>query len=482
MPNGFAYLMLALWPLVVMVMFRKMPIERALIWSILGGYLLLPPSQANLNLPMIPALDKVSIPNIMALIGCAFIAGQRIEPVPHSWLARLLLVILIVAPVATVLNNSEAIRFAVQEFQMLEFVSPQGVEIPGLRPYDTFATVASQVIFLLPFLLARQFLATPRALRELLVALMIGGLVYSLPMLVEVRLSPQLNTWIYGFFQHSFAQMIRGDGFRPIVFLPHGLWLALFTMMAMFAAMALARATAPQERTALIVATLWLAVMLVLCRSVGPMLIAAGLLPLMLLAPSRVQLGVAALIGLVVLIYPLLRGSGMFPLETVLQWSEMFGAERAQSFRFRLENEEILLARAAEKPLFGWGTWGRNHVYDPMTGDMLSITDGHWIIVIGSFGWTGYLAQFGLLALPLVMLFLRFPARPASLAGPVALLLAANLFDLLPNATLVPLTWLLAGALLGHAEALRTQDRHNPITGHETMAQPATRRRSRTIL
>ena len=47
-------------------------------------------------------------------------------------------------------------------------------------------------------------------------------------MLVEVRLSPQINTWIYGFFQHDFIQMMRYGGFRPIVFLPHGLWVAFF--------------------------------------------------------------------------------------------------------------------------------------------------------------------------------------------------------------------------------------------------------------
>ena len=42
MPNGLAYLMLLLWPMVCLMLFRKLKFERALIWSILGGYLLLP--------------------------------------------------------------------------------------------------------------------------------------------------------------------------------------------------------------------------------------------------------------------------------------------------------------------------------------------------------------------------------------------------------------------------------------------------------
>ena len=60
-----------------------------------------------------------------------------------------------------------------------------------------------------------------------------------MPALFEVRFSPQLNIWIYGFFQHDFQQMIRGGSFRPIVFLPHGLWVALFFLSTLVAAAAL---------------------------------------------------------------------------------------------------------------------------------------------------------------------------------------------------------------------------------------------------
>ena len=39
-------------------------------------------------------------------------------------------------------------------------------------------------------------------------------------------------------------------------------------------------------------------------------------------------------------------------------------------------------------------------------------------------------------------------------SGTIGLLLAFNIIDMLPNATLIPFTWLIAGALLGYAEAL----------------------------
>lgn len=40
-------------------------------------------------------------------------------------------------------------------------------------------------------------------------------------------------------------------------------------------------------------------------------------------------------------------------------------------------------------------------------------------------------------------------------ASTLALILAVNMLDMLPNATLIPFTWLIAGALLGYAEAMK---------------------------
>jgi hypothetical protein len=77
---------------------------------------------------------------------------------------------------------------------------------------------------------------------------------------------------------------------------------------------------------------------------------------------------------------------------------------------------------------------------------------------MGIYGWVGYLTEFGLTALPLLLLAreaLRHRAADLSpFLGAVALVLAINMVDLLPNATHVPFTWLMAGALLGESERL----------------------------
>ena len=49
----------------------------------------------------------------------------------------------------------------------------------------------------------------------------------------EARLSPQLHSRLYGFTQHDFLQTVRGDyTYRPMVFMQHGLAVAMFLGMA----------------------------------------------------------------------------------------------------------------------------------------------------------------------------------------------------------------------------------------------------------
>ena len=76
MPNGLAYLALLAWPPVTIALFRILSVERAVIWSILGGYLLLPPIAA-FDFPLIPPLDKFSIATLAAYAACVVIFGDR---------------------------------------------------------------------------------------------------------------------------------------------------------------------------------------------------------------------------------------------------------------------------------------------------------------------------------------------------------------------------------------------------------------------
>ncbi|MDR7124577.1 hypothetical protein [Pseudotabrizicola sp. 4114] len=443
--NPLAYLMLALWPVASWMLFTKMDPARALIWTVLGAYMLLPPVVA-LDLPLVPDIDKDAAAGLAALAAVLFLLRERFGIWPESWVGRGLIVLYILSPFATVLTNSDAIWFP-------------GATLPALRIYDSLAVVGNQVIALIPFFLARRFLAGDQAMRAILVALMVAGLIYSLPMLVESRLSPQLNLMVYGFFQHDFSQAIRFGGFRPFVFMPHGLWVAFFAMMCFIATVTLFRAGPAPARPRYLMIALYLLVVLLFCRSAGPVVYAILLVPVVMVLSRRMQLLVAGAIVAVVISYPLLRGLHLVPVDEIMRFAMGLNPERGASLQFRILNEELLLDHAAARPWFGWGLYGRGLLHDPVTGEINVIADGGWIIALGTFGWAGYIAAFGLLALP-VALMAREALRQSSaalspFACAVTLILAVNLFDLLPNDTQIPFTWLMAGAVLGHAEALR---------------------------
>ena len=69
---------------------------------------------------------------------------------------------------------------------------------------------------------------------------MVAGACAYVPLITyELHMAPQLHNRFYGYFQHDFSQTLRGTGYRPMVFMAHGLTLSLF--MAFSSVVAVAR-------------------------------------------------------------------------------------------------------------------------------------------------------------------------------------------------------------------------------------------------
>ncbi|UWQ23220.1 hypothetical protein [Jannaschia sp. W003] len=444
MANMLAHAVLLGWPVVTLVLFRRLSPAVAVSVAIVAGYLLLP-LKPTFNFPMMPPIGKEEILGLSLLLA-AFITVDQKTFTLRGWLPQQKLIwtcaiLFVLVPLGTVLTNGDRV------------IRTAGSVQTGLTLYDVASMLSDLLMIVIPFVVARRYLAAPAAHRMVLTVLCVAALLYTIPTLWEVRMSPQLNSDIYGFFPHDWRQHIRDGGFRPLVFLRHGLLLGMFLSLGVLAAAALWRISLKGRgatiRTAM--ATLFLLATLVLSKNLGATLIALIGLATILLLPARRWLLIAALISTTVLTYPVLRSAGLVPTDKVVSvLSGIAGSGRILSLEFRLRNEDILLERANEKPLFGWGRWGRARVY--VDGRDITTTDGTWIITYGEGGLLGYLAVFGLLALPPILLaFKRGPAlEPASAA--LALLLAVNLIDLLPNSGLSPVTWMLAGALAGRLE------------------------------
>ena len=442
-PNFFAFFVLAIWPIASVVLFRALPVGRALLASLILAYLFLPPPPTAFDLPLVPAMNKENLPSLIALLSCAVLYKKDLKILPDALLGRVLLGLFVFSPLATTLTNLEPIFFG-------------EIGVTGLGVKDAIALVFNQAMLAVPFVLALSFLRRAEDHREILFALMIAGLIYSLFMLIEVRLSPQLNIWIYGFFQHNFEQMMREGGFRPIVFLYHALWVAFFAMTAVVSAVILMRRDGEGRTLWYGGAALYLGGVLYLCKSLASVLYAGLLVPAAVFLPIKMQIRIALVCGLLAVSYPVLKGYEILPEKAITALAGRISTERANSLQFRLDNEQVLVDRAFEKPVFGWGSWGRNLILDPVSGITQAVPDGRWVIVIGVFGWVGYLAEYGLLALSLFMLWRVSRHQPRAELSPyvagVALLLGANMVDMLPNATLTPLTFLWAGAIMGYVE------------------------------
>ncbi len=201
---------------------------------------------------------------------------------------------------------------------------------------------------------------------------------------------------------------------------------------------------------------------LILNKSAGALISVILIAPLLPLLSAKALSTLTLAVGLILVTYPTLRAGGLIPIDTIRTTAASFSKDRASSLDFRLRNEDILLDHANQRPLFGWGSCNRNSCLHRdrlgATRD-ITVTDGTWIIILGTSGWLGYLALFGLLCYPFWHLFRRrrMGISPATLA--LVAMLLFNVLDLIPNSSLLPVTWLIAGALAGLTVAKSMQQR-----------------------
>lgn len=437
---------LILWPVVAAVIFKLAGPARGLIWATLIGYLFLP-EDYGFDLPGLPSYDKVSVISFSIALG-ALITWEQLPSAPavrdgtFQKLVTALVIGVFLCTVATILlNRAPLMRFGV--FQ-------QGHSIR-----DLVSMGGSLVIALTPFLLARRLLASEDAQKELLRALVILGLVYSFLILFERRMSPQLHLWIYGIQHDAWIQHLRGGGFRPMVFLTHGLAIGFFLFFTVVAAVALAFSETGKLRTLYLMAGLWLLLVLALSRNLGALMLAFMFVPALVVLSRRTLLLLMTVVVVIFVSYPAARQSDILPIERFVSFVSMISEDRASSFEFRLRQEDSLLERGLERPFFGWGGWGRSRVINEL-GEDTSVTDGLWVIRLGQNGWLGYFTYFGLLFAPLLFLWRQKQLTPV--AAGLALMITGNLVYIIPNASLGPMSWLVLGALTAYVQYARRRE------------------------
>jgi hypothetical protein len=427
-PNAFFAFALVGFCVVAVVASLRLGARRGMLAALLGGTLLLPVFDATAGVPLLRT-KAMFVAGVVLATSLALDARRwsRLRP---SLLDLPMLVLCAVAYLSGTEND--------------------------LGAYEALAAVfASLLVFGGPYLLGRLYLGGPEGLADLADAVVLAGLAYVPLCLWEVRMSPQLHRQLYGYGATKvFAQNVRFGGYRPLVFMNHGLMVALFMASATLVAWWLWRTRA---RSSLVGLPLWaitaaLGVTTLLCKSTG----AVGLL----------LIGIAALEGTRWLKTPLLilalaavppafcaaRLAGWSAEGLVAASARAVDADRAQSVQFRIQNEDALAARALERPLLGWGRWGRSRIRD-QAGKELAITDSLWIITLGENGLVGLVALGLMLGLPALLLLRAAPARrwaEPGVAAAAALAMVGIIGELddLLNTMATPVAFAIAGALV----------------------------------
>jgi len=190
----------------------------------------------------------------------------------------------------------------------------------------------------------------------------------------------------------------------------------------------------------------------ILCKSAGAiLLLAAGGAALGAAMWSRSRVLVGALI-LVAPAYMVLRGSGMWDGAMLVSSAQTTaGAARSDSLAYRIHNENILAAKALQRPVLGWGGWARNRVLDKYGRD-ISTTDGLWIIALGMYGIVGLSAWTLAMLAPAGWVLARYGVarwREPLVGGAVVLALVVVLYviDCVPNGMVNPMFTMCVGAL-----------------------------------
>ena len=461
MSSTFAIVVLALSiPVMVGLFFVMRPVRAALAVA-LGAEMFLP-EWVTLKVPLMPPFDKHNLPYLCILVACLLRCPGRVTKLPRERWMLVMALLLLAGGVLTSLTNGDTL-----------ILGTNGqVVIPGLNLKDGFYMGISEFLCtLLPLYLGYALLRKSEDFEDLVAGLAIAGMVYVPFVMIELRMSPQMHRWIYGYAQHDFLQTIRWGGYRPMVFMSHGLAVARFLLTSVFCLVILGR----YRRALLGLPVRFLAwtqfLVLVACKSTGAIVFALVGIPLVALARPKRQLLVAALLASIIVLYPALRLFDVVPVARILEAAGAMQADRADSLAYRFNNEDAVLAHARERILFGWGEYDRNAVHD-VDGQKISVLDGYWIIRLSINGVLGFITAFGPLLIPVLWARRRLSSftreRDQWLVAGVAFTLTLITLDLIPNGLFAYSPYLIAGALTRRLRELKAEARERELETQPT--------------
>ena len=197
--NFLALISLYIWLPIVVYIFVTRPPQRAVVVAFIFAWLFLP--NLSWRFTGIPDYSKVSA-TVFGVLMCVFLFDlPRLTMLRPRWF-DLPMIINCLCPFAASISVGDG-------------------------AYDGLSAILAQSIWWgFPYLIGRIYFSDLAGLRQLAVGIAMGGLIYMPLCLFELRMSPILETWVYGIYQLGAG--FRYGGFRPKVFLATGLELGMW--------------------------------------------------------------------------------------------------------------------------------------------------------------------------------------------------------------------------------------------------------------
>jgi hypothetical protein len=418
------------WIPVVLYLFTRFPAQQAVVISYVTGFLFLPQVVKYPIAQGIPPYDKVSATSYCVLLATLLFDSGRFSSFKPGWL-DLPMLVWCLCPIATQFAN-------------------------GLSPISP--TTGQIMTWGVPYFIGRIYLNDLAGLRQLAVGIFAGGLIYAPLCLLETRIAPTLHLKLYGFHaRNDFSQTIRFGGYRPTVFLEHGLWVGVWMMAAALIGVWLWKTKVIKKFKEIPVGRLLVGLLItvILVKSTGAYLyLLMGIVILFIAGWQRTSIPVVILV-VALSSYIYLGASGnLYTIPQVVSFVNSANDDRSGSVAFRIINEEILSRKARQRMVLGWGDSGGNRIYDEQGKD-ISITDSLWIIVFGLQGAVGLISFTAVLCVPsLGFCYSRYP--PSSWSNPkvapvaaLAMVLILYMLDSALNAMVCPVFLVASGGIAG---------------------------------
>ncbi len=444
------------WIPLSLFLFTQMKPVAACTVAILAGWLLLP--MAQVRIAGLPDIDKVFVTSVGASLGVAMFGASATRGGLRFCFCDLLFVIFSGSIVMTSLVNETGIHDAMAQWLL------------------------KVLMYGVPYFLGRLVLKSRPDFHQACYIVVCGTALYAIPALWEWRMSPNIHLTVYGFFQHGFATTPRWGAFRPIVCFQAPLAIGTFFAWTAILAVALYRGKLMKP-----------------LLGAPPFIIVAAVLLGLLVSMSLGPWGMF-LLGMAMLWAWYRHGwrrTVLFPILFSMLWigiryTDSTGGEaitstiavvaplRAESFNYRLRAEGVQLELARQKPIWGFGGFGRSRVQDENGDDVVAV-DGLWIIYLSAFGFAGLLTFLAWWSYPLVMASkMKLQVDRDPVLGAIIVSMSMQLANFMFNAFVSSVLIFLMGGAITQLLNLRHQARApQPVkTSRGVVRRPATMRAS----